>query len=276
MEAVPIHKNLLINEALDKRYDKIIILEEGQRGKQRPLDIVNTISSTGITITRIKKLAPTIKNGRLEIRPSTIKGAGNGVFAVDNFKKGQLVTYYQGPILPTEEFEKLRLEDVRYVTHARQFVPGRFIQVGNQNPQGKWITDPGEELKESGVGSYINDARGSDRLNVMFKFIDTMTNQEAVMRLLTATGIPLTKDFINHAKVLPVKIDNAQRLVAIVATRNIESGEELFINYGELHFELIKTGISCSWCGTDDAKQEETKNPELKFCDTSCLENYYL
>jgi hypothetical protein len=224
----------------------------------------------------LKRALPTIKKGQLRIGPSGIEGAGNGVFVMETFKKGQIVTYYQGPIYSIEEFDKLKVGELRYITHSKQFVPSKFVQVGNQNMEGEWITNPAEELAESGICSYINDARQDDKQNVVFKFIDTKSNQDKVIRLLTDGGIPPTKKLIDYAKVLPVGIDNSQRLIVAVASRNIEVGEELFVNYGELHFELVKTGLQCSWCGTEDARVEEVNDSDLKFCDTSCWENYHL
>lgn len=49
---------------------------------------------------------PTIDNG-IEVKPSTISGAGNGLFAKRIFRRGEYITLYEGELL-TRHAAKLR------------------------------------------------------------------------------------------------------------------------------------------------------------------------
>jgi hypothetical protein len=180
------------------------------------------------------------------------------------------------------------VKDIRYKTHARQVIPGRYVQVGNMNEEsGEWIVSPSIEVERGGVGPFINDPRDpvtktphSEKINVTFKNIDTRNNQDIVIKTFRRPGVNIipTKQLINFAKVLPLPLSVEDRLIAIVATRSIKSGEELFINYGETHFDIYESGVSlkCLTCHRINPAMEEIFQPDLKFCDEDCRDNYYI
>lgn len=266
--------NIFLDEESDPLYDKIITVEEGKRKKW---DIVRAHKEGALTLEEVKQLMPTISDDRLLIKVSDIKDAGYGVFANTDFRKGQIITYYRGPVISKTLLEKKKTENVKYITHARQFVPGLLIQIGNVSDDGEWIINPSAELEEDGVGPYINDPREADKINVAFKNLDTRENQDIFISTFKRPGLNMavTKALINLSKVLPIKINQDDRLIIVVATRAIKRGEELYVYYGETHFDVTKTGIPCSSCSLQNANFEESNCPELKFCDEDCRDNYY-
>ena len=264
-----------------------------------------------ITIAQLRALSPSIVGGDLTLAQSQIAEAGDGVFARRAFEAGEVVTYYQGPIYTREVYERFEALNYRYATHARQFVPGRFVQVGNRvgrRPEGsEWVTDPAVTLAEGGVGPYINDPTGLNVApNVTFQNVDTMENQMVFYKFLRQTlkkGAKLTKLLLNAAKaVYPLDIDLDGRLVAIVATRRIAAGEELFLYYGAGYFERILglrraheedrfakeetvegkrrrflalfTGMQCSQCKLFGARLRTADDATLRFCHRECYESY--
>jgi hypothetical protein len=317
-EMEPQKKVLFFDENKDNLYDKIRLVEDGKIVYK---DITSSESPKSFTLKQIKEMVPTIGSDDLLIKKSSIEAAGYGVFAHTPIRKDQIVTFYQGPIFSKQDFDIKAANDIRYKTHARQLIPAQFIQVGNMNEEtGEWIGNPSYELHDSGIGPYINDPRDPtikgeeglhrEKLNVTFVNIDTRGNQDMVIKTFKKPGVSVvvTKQLINFAKALPIVLRKGSRLVAIVATRPIKSGEELFINYGETHFDIfggyssedtssseqdtstgeedsdedtssqdsgIDTELKCLACSRPGPSVEEIHEPDRKFCDQDCRDNHY-
>lgn len=192
-------------------------------------------------IDKIKQYAPTIGGGDLEIKESSIDGAGFGIFVKRNFEANEIITYYDGPIVQLYNFKNLIEKDPRYKTHARSHIHGFSVQVGNQTKEGKWITNPSIELLNDGIGAYLNDAISLEN-NTEFKIIDGPTNNKAYTDVLVKSGMTMTPDLFYSMKYTPLindivmkksHIRNDDRLTCIIAKRPIQAGEELFISYGD-------------------------------------------
>lgn len=197
----------------------------------------------------IKGLTPKISSGELEIRTSSIPNTGNGTYAGRDFEKGEIISYYSGPILP---FSEVRALPYSHQTHALSIVTGGFyVIVGNERDDGSGalVENPGIELRDGGIGPFLNDAR-DERNNVQFMALDSRVNQEI---FVTAIKNGRTRDPNNKFLVrtlLPVfdrQIGSGalsqgvkgktffigERVMIVHAMRNIRKGEELFVSYGD-------------------------------------------
>jgi hypothetical protein len=161
-------------------------------------------------IASVKELTPKLGDG-LAIHQSTIANAGLGVFATRPYRKDEVVTYYDGRVMAFREFLEAELKDARYVSYARHLISRQWMIVGNQTDEAEWIVDPRLERLGRGVGAYIND--GFPNENVTFTALNTNANWQR---------------FLRQQDLLPTGA-----MVAITALRDIGTGEELFLSYGE-------------------------------------------
>jgi hypothetical protein len=164
----------------------------------------------------VKRNVPTLGNG-LEIRESTIRNAGLGLFTTRYYHKEEIITYYDGFLLTWKEFFQRLKEDKRYYDYATPLFRGQWMIVGNMNERGEWIQDPRVEMQGRGLGAFMNDGKP----NVLLKELDTARNDDLFFRY---------KDG-----------DPDHRIIVARATRRIEPGEELFISYGSVG--RVKHGI---------------------------------
>jgi hypothetical protein len=89
-------------------------------------------------------------SGDVEVRPSRIPGAGNGLFALRNFKKGEVVCEYVGKVLTF--LQMLKATDKTYMM-------GGFALN---------IHLDAKDCPES-MGRYINDPINSELINAEFR-----------------------------------------------------------------------------------------------------------
>lgn len=139
----------------------------------------------------------------LEIRPSSIEGAGNGLFTRVAFANNELVTMYGG----------IRMSENIYLSNTSVFPPG--------------------------LDAYL--------LETPDMFIDGRTN----FRLAKELGRWITHSK-NRANCKFI-VEGEAGKIAIRATRDIEPGEELFLNYGNNYWtqeeeKRLKLGC-CVSCG---------------------------
>lgn len=102
----------------------------------------------GVTIdVKIRKRQyATIGNG-LEIKKSLIEGAGNGLFATRDFKKGEIITIYEGETINREKADELARKGLD--SHIRSLCLLRTAIDGIKNPK---------EAFGKGGASFCNDA----------------------------------------------------------------------------------------------------------------------
>jgi hypothetical protein len=179
----------------------------------------------------------------LALRPSTIAGAGLGVFLTRPVKKGAVITGYEGAILFVKEVVILlaasgdrsdltthlfKMNDFWQVAanFRRLPQPNRFADDLYEKLVGLVpIRDPLEELQGHHLGGYMNTlferdrAAGARSFNVRFEMF-----YDAAIASID------TRNVQEYLKALAYKKTN-QAAVAL-ALRDLEAGEELFVDYG--------------------------------------------
>jgi len=177
---------------------------------------------------RIKRRVVTLPS--LVIKESTISGGGLGVFTAVPLKKGDIVTEYGGEPLSYAEALALRKkkEDTHVicVEYSQSSLDGRVETeelYRKRFPNKAWRCPYTLDYyaDEHLVGSLLNDPYGS-------------ANSANV------------KHVVIFDERFPVSPNRAPSLnkVFVVATRDIDAGEELFLNYGEHYHELHFRGES--------------------------------
>jgi len=144
------------------------------------------------------------------IRKSLINKAGNGLFAERAFSPNEIITEYTGLIIEYIPPNKLPWD---WFSHSRALTYKQFTIIGNRTETGELITDAAVSRRGEGGAAFINDARIEKMDNVMFTHINTVTFDDALGR--------------------PEKRLWDGRMMVAIATRNIQSGEELYVPYGE-------------------------------------------
>ncbi len=162
---------------------------------------------------------PRVAPGELEVRPSGIRGAGNGVFAARAFKRGQIVTWYDGPIIPWVPARTLP-EGLR--THARALYMMRYTILGNVDAATLRYITQAAQWRGKGAGACLNDQGAAN--NVTFYPLEA-----------GRTG-PFDK------------------IVGIRAARDIAPGEELFIGYGKDYWRHVGEEAEAAVARDDDAE----------------------
>jgi hypothetical protein len=156
----------------------------------------------------IRALLPSIGDG-ISIGESDIAGAGRGLFAMRDFAEGEIVTFYDGPVI--EKPARTWQVPARFRTHTRALYMGRMLIVGN-------FGHFNEVRPGTGGGAFINAEYGTDRVpNVEFYHID----------------VP-GREFIQHPE---------NRVMAIRALRSIAAGEEFVISYGRKYGEVSAQNV---------------------------------
>jgi hypothetical protein len=135
------------------------------------------------------------------VAPSTIAGAGNGLWAERDFATGELVTYYDGVLVAY--FRDLPR---RWRSHARGVYSMRYTLLGNY---GAFARAP------AGTGGAAW-ANAHEHPNVEFMPVDTAPNQGR------ALGNPF------------------ERVIALRARRAIHAGTEIFVDYGGAYWEQME------------------------------------
>jgi hypothetical protein len=141
----------------------------------------------------------------LEVKLSTITGAGNGVFTLRDIKQGEPVCYYAGHDEPMGE----NSTDPYAIQH--QF--NGTIRVGFRTPEGT-----------HGVGQLINDAASLD-------FTVLPLNEHGFFSLQSART--LENAYNKHSdENMNIGYSKDGEEYVIYSRRNIKAGEELFVSYG--------------------------------------------
>jgi len=133
-----------------------------------------------------------VVGGGVEVRPSRIAGAGNGLFASRAFAKGDVVTFVDGPVVSDSEVRKRDKRDPSLNTHVVTLMSHFLVVDALRSPQegrggGSFANDPLHDRKLSNVQFEVCDCRDPERFN---------------------------------------------KVVVLRALRDIEQGEEILVSYG--------------------------------------------
>lgn len=165
----------------------------------------------------IKNAKAALLQHKIELRKSTIPNAGYGVFATEDIKMGDELTWYAGQIVPHK--------DVTCKTHTRSLFSQRWAIDGTCLPNGTKISqdhnERREQLKGTGLGAFFNHADG-EKKNAEFVLVDAPQVEEAYQRFL---------------KGRPFAPDPKWRIIVVKATKHIRKGEEIFVSYGHDYWQ---------------------------------------
>lgn len=166
-----------------------------------------------------KKITPPSgKWNKVEVKPS--QGKGNGVFAIKKIKKGEVICWYDGILC------KILNDDWDNIVPA--LITGRIGY--NQNTRrNEVIAGTTKEFRKGGVGSLINDYSTSNDVNEIRK--------------------NLYEKKYNCDREIKFDENGNFKSYMVIAERNIDIGEELYVYYGEMYW----TDIDKKW-GDEDIK----------------------
>lgn len=157
----------------------------------------------------------TVGNG-LAIRPSQIAGAGNGLFATRRFRAREAITAYSGQLLRSSDADRIKRDNPAAASHMRALFARRYTLDGRKLPDGTLIERPTEQLRDRGGGAFANDPHGTElEANAEFDHWDTPANRAK----LDSGAFD--------------ELDPEQRVIVLVATRDINPDEEVLISYGD-------------------------------------------
>jgi hypothetical protein len=152
---------------------------------------------------------------RLEVKPSTIPGAGNGVFALEPIKTGEAVCYYAGKDYP-RQMAVIRDNGVPYFCYmdpyACESYDGKTVRVGYRKAQGP-----------DGVAQLVNDACMFDpsKLKLNDHGLFSRSSFEKLKQIYTSCSLAKSNvAFCGNKK------------WTFYAIQDIKEGEELFFSYG--------------------------------------------
>jgi len=137
------------------------------------------------------------------IRQSQISRAGNGLFVTRRVLRGDAITEYDGNVITSDEARRMREDDRDRASHMRKIVDGSSLVIDGLRSAD---VTPGR-----GGGSFANDARDTD-----FAYNAAFCTTTRVVR-----EVPDRRGGVR-----------ALGRVWLVATRQIDPGEEVFVNYG--------------------------------------------
>lgn len=148
--------------------------------------------------------AATIGNG-VEVKPSKLgRKAGLGLFATRRFETGAIVTEYDGCVI--DEREAKARQEQKISTHIRSLGPKHAFIDGRDVPNERW----------RGGASFANDSFGTPAYNAKLE-------QHRPDKYTVG---------VNRSGV------NVLERVFLHAIKDIESGDEIYVNYGKDYWDL--------------------------------------
>ena len=187
---------------------------------------------------------PSGKWNKVEVKPSP--GKGNGVFATKKIKKGEAICWYDGVFC--------KVYDKYWMNNAPVFITGKtgYNQNTKYYPDKDYydcLAGTTRELRKGGVASLINDYSNS-------------ADPEVILKNL------LYKRY-NCDKQITYDEDGNFKSYIVVAEKNIELGEELFVCYGDKYW----TCADKKWKEEDIKNIVQEKNPDYSQSHNS-IEDY--
>lgn len=186
--------------------------------------------------------APSGKWNKVEVKKS--QGKGNGVFAIKKIKKGEAICWYDGICCKVYKNEWQNIASV--------WITGKSGYNQNTKITNEWtdvlagITQP---LCKGGVASLINDYSNSNDPMVVYQ---NVKNKK-----------------YNCDKQITYDEDNNFKSYIVIAERNIDVGEELFVCYGEMYW----THPEKKWKDEDILKLVHKQNKNYKQ-DNNSIQDY--
>lgn len=133
----------------------------------------------------------------IRVARSTIPGAGRGLFAAQDFQRGDTITEYDGEVIDIQEAKRRKQRGL--ASHIRTLASNQMAIDGRLVPA----------TVGHGGGSFINDPRNPTRINAAF------CNTNRLLKGLDRPGAKLLeRTFVR-------------------ATKNIRKGEEILASYGQ-------------------------------------------
>jgi len=154
----------------------------------------------------------------IEVLNSTIPLAGLGIFATKSFKKGEIVTISPILVLPKHEVESTKLHSVLY---------------------NYCLTIPDTDITffPIGLGGLIN--HGGKKSNVDINWFDWSTlNPSSSSSSSSLSSLSQKSNILHYSEILNRTGSELERCqfapldLQYIATRDIEKGEEILLNYG--------------------------------------------
>lgn len=156
-----------------------------------------------------------VDNINLEIRPSDLEGAGNGLFALRDFAVGDPITEYYGQKITFNEAinRRDRGDNSHIRSHIQRYwaIDGKFLADGTR------IVDPARQLQGNGGGALANH-KSKKLANARYDFFDTPANETRFEQWAAGN---------RSVRLLP-----EDRITYLTATKPIKAGDEIFVNYG--------------------------------------------
>jgi hypothetical protein len=156
----------------------------------------------------------------LEIRPSMLAGAGNGLFALRDFAVGEPITEYYGELITFEEaIERKKKEGD---SHIRSHIQRYWYIDGSHMKDGTPIINAANQLHGKG-GAAIANHKDKKHANSRYDFYDSPVNEERFNQWMGGN---------KTIQQLP-----EERTTYITATKPIKKGDEIFVDYGREYWE---------------------------------------
>lgn len=174
------------------------------------------VTSAKSAFDRVKEQLQVLADGTLELKKSDFGGLG--LFAKKVYRKGEPITEYYGEKVTQKEAK------TRNSSHIRRHMAQRFVVDGLFMADGTPITDPEKQLHNHGVGAYANHS--ADGQNADFASVDSPSNEARMQSFLNGAAYTL---------------DPEQRITYICATKTIQQGEEILLNYGLSYWQNSAT-----------------------------------
>ena len=198
-----------------KRFQWGIVLRSVlQKSKQGHYDVLSSGGRFLFSYDELERL--TLDLSGVDVRPSTIKAAGRGLFATRRFDVGDLITEYGGIVISCEEAKKRReagkASHIRTLDSMYTAIDGLSVTVATGNPGGSFANDPHRgDVKEK-----------PNRWNATFVKLEH--RQQIGLRLCERGGL------------------QALARIFLKAVRVILPNDEIFVNYGRGYWDRTQTG----------------------------------
>jgi hypothetical protein len=151
----------------------------------------------------------------LQIKESTINGAGLGVFTVGPIGAGQVITEYYGAYVEWKEAKGRESSHMRALFPMRLSIDGLYMSDGKTK-----ITNPSTQLHGYGAAAFSNDARSEEENNAEFQTVHSESNRKAI------------DDYLSGSARCDWTAEPGESKVILVAIKDIGAGEEIFVSYG--------------------------------------------
>jgi hypothetical protein len=174
----------------------------------------------------------TIDLPNLLVSPSTIPQAGLGVFADQPISKNTYITIYGGKYLSVKDAKKL---DSR--THVRTII-SQFSCIDADVTQNSFTRQ--DLVDRHMVGGFVNDPYNT-KIKVNCKYDPIWCEVEGFPRIDNPVDHPSDMQSHTHThatRLYELKLFKSLDHVMILATKDIEKGEELFASYGKDYWDL--------------------------------------